>query len=118
MDKAIIEHRTYMTRQLSGKLSIAESASLYQYHMDRVRDFQHERLVHLLVTLFFGAFSLASIGLYMTLINTDIALLSGALAFVVSSLEVAYIYHYYKLENGVQSLYKITRQFENSEEIG
>ena len=68
-----------------------------------IQFFQHERLVHLIVTFFTG-------------IGTILFLL-GALAFenigllllflITLCLFIPYIFHYYYLENGVQKLYDI-----------
>lgn len=69
--------------------------------------FQHERLIHLLVTLAFAFFIFLS-GLAYCL-SPDIMwlILLGALI----SLEFPYIIHYFHLENGVQALYGIYRRF-------
>ena len=73
-------------------------------HERTIAAMQHERLVHLLVTLAFGAFLLISIG---------IALLHPALLIYVLSglfflLLVFYVAHYFFLENTVQRWYELT----------
>jgi len=68
--------------------------------------FQHERLIHLMVTLFFGIFMIFSIWLAVT----QAELLYGVLVLIVSVLEIAYIVHYYRLENGVQKLWEIEQR--------
>ena len=65
--------------------------------------FQHERLVHLLVTLSFAFLMVMFLG-FMLL--TEIWLL-GAIFFIVFVLLIFYFVHYYRLENGVQKLYKL-----------
>ena len=69
----------------------------------KISFFQHERLIHLIVTLFFVLFSL---------IFTFISYYTKSIVFVIITLilyifNIFYIIHYYILENGVQKLYKI-----------
>lgn len=76
---------------------------LAQYHKVQFEIIQHERLVHLLVTLFFGLFFLLTVLFAAVFDRVDI--LPLGLLFLV--LLVPYIIHYYKLENGVQRWYTI-----------
>lgn len=69
-------------------------------HLIKIGFFQHERLIHLLVTLTYAIFFI--ILCYIASINT---LLSIAVI-PVSIFLICYILHYFKLENGVQYLYK------------
>lgn len=74
--------------------------SLKEEHLVKINFFQHERLVHLIVTMSFALLTLVSILIskyYCSFIFIAIILLI-CLAF--------YIVHYYYLENGVQYLYK------------
>lgn len=65
--------------------------------------FQHERLIHLIVTVCFALLAMLSLMLLMYAPST-VSLAFTAL-FVI--LLIPYILHYYFLENGVQELYKI-----------
>jgi len=69
---------------------------------------QHERLIHLLVTLAFGVKFL--IAMIATLFYPNIVLLiiDGILLVLV----VPYIFHYFRLENGVQKLYRLDKEIE------
>ena len=53
-------------------------------HLDKIAFFQHERLIHLIVTCLFSILTIL----------------------VLICLLIPYILHYYYLENGVQYLYK------------
>ncbi|MCR4671466.1 MAG: hypothetical protein K5643_09785 [Saccharofermentans sp.] len=64
--------------------------------------FCHERLIHLLVTLFFALFLL--IGMFMLVTNPEI--FTAVLAVLFLCLTGPYVFHYYFLENSVQELYK------------
>ena len=69
-------------------------------HLIKISFFQHERLIHLLVTLFYAIFFIIFFALgfihYLFFIPTAIILV----------LLICYIIHYFHLENGVQYLYK------------
>lgn len=69
--------------------------------------FQHERLIHLIVTLGFGVFLMFALYLFIDQAN----MIYGALLLVISVLEIAYVVHYYHLENGVQRLWEIETRF-------
>lgn len=72
-------------------------------HIAKIAYFQHERLIHLLITLFFG-----SVFVFLTVANQFIEV-PGILFIepVLLILLVAYVWHYYRLENGVQTLYRL-----------
>ena len=102
-----------MTKQMLDKVREAENflneknaAEKEQFlkYMDRwIGYFQHERLVHLLVTLFFALFSMLVLFAFMTIGDMIIGLLF--LIFFVTT--CFYINHYYLLENKTQYLYKL-----------
>ncbi len=83
-------------------------AAVRDHHDRRVRDFQHERLIHLLVTLFVALFALLAIG--WLLVHPSLA--AGALAALLLALTAGYLLHYYRLENGVQRLYGLSRRLD------
>ena len=63
--------------------------------------FQHERLIHLIITLF-----------YVLMFLIFLVLISISYIFIVPSIilmffVIFYIIHYFRLENGVQYLYKL-----------
>lgn len=71
-------------------------------HLIKITLYQHERLVHFLVTMLFSILFLITF-LY-SLNNISIGLI--ILDCLFSVLLIPYIIHYYKLENGVQYMYK------------
>lgn len=79
---------------------------IISYHKVQISFFQHERLIHLLVTMFVGL--LAILFLLVGLSIENIALLLIFLCLLL--LFIPYILHYYLLENGVQKLYQ---QYDN-----
>ncbi len=80
---------------------------LLETHLAQVQFFQHERLVHLIVTVLFAVLTFATfILLFLQLGRTEdfpYGLLALFLLLIV--LLVPYIWHYYLLENSVQKMY-------------
>lgn len=83
---------------------------IIEIHLTKVSFYQHERLIHLLVTLSFALFAFGSF--VMLTIRPDAALCLLFLLFM--ALLIPYIFHYYTLENGVQ---KMVRQYDALMEI-
>lgn len=73
------------------------------YFEEKIHQFQHERLVHLVVTMTVG---LATLATCMTTLFSPIAPLFFADALLLI-LFIAYIIHYRALENGVQKTYEL-----------
>lgn len=73
---------------------------IIQNHLIKISFFQHERLIHLIVTIFYALLFLIFMALcfihYIFIILTIILLI----------FLICYIIHYFHLENGVQYLYK------------
>ena len=74
--------------------------NLEKTHLKKIKFFQHERLIHLLVTLFYALFLMISI-----LISHINIIFSIITIFIIIFL-IFYVKHYFFLENGVQYLYK------------
>ncbi|MBN1473172.1 MAG: hypothetical protein JW914_01025 [Syntrophaceae bacterium] len=98
------KHELFVREMLSKKLSSEKLRELLAYHDKQIQWMQHERLVHLIVTLFVCLFMLLSWG--FAIINTSIPAI--ALAVLLLILSVAYIIHYYRLENNVQKWYSLS----------
>ncbi len=71
------------------------------YHLIQIEQFQHERLVHLMVTIFVGI--LAFLILLFGFLLENSWLLLGFLG--AMCLFIPYLLHYYLLENNVQKMY-------------
>jgi len=79
-------------------------------HYRRIEWLQHERLVHLLVMLFTCGVCLSS----FVLVFIVPSILAGLLCTLLLLLSLAYIKHYYDLENRVQSWYVLADKLEQS----
>lgn len=76
------------------------SEKIKKEHLVKINFFQHERLIHLIVTISFAI---------LTLISVIISKYYCSFIFITTILLIClvfYILHYYYLENGVQYLYK------------
>lgn len=71
-------------------------------HLTQISFFQHERLVHLIVTVLVALLAIMLLGIALLTELTGI-LLASVMLFV---LFIPYIAHYYLLENEVQKMYK------------
>ena len=70
----------------------------------KISFFQHERLIHLMVTLFFALFLLLSIGA-LFMFPAEFILTGVLLTAIFFGLTIGYVMHYYFLENSVQQMY-------------
>ncbi len=76
------------------------SKKVKEEHLIRIGFYQHERLIHLLVTLFYALFTI----LFITL--STLSPLFYIIVLILVLFDLFYIVHYFRLENGVQYLYK------------
>ena len=87
-----------------------------EYHLTMLQHFQHEREVHLFVTL---AFALYMIVMFLAFLFCSINYPEGkalnfCLGFITLALTVTVVFyarHYYLLENGCQKLEEISKKF-------
>jgi Ca2+/Na+ antiporter len=103
MLKFLKEQENYIIRTLNSKNDPADLAAMLKDQKAKTRFIQHERLVHLLVTLAFGLFFLLSV--FVTLAYEKLEILPLDLLFLL--LLVPYIVYYYKLEKGVHRMYEL-----------
>ncbi len=98
MRKYLKEYIEYLEKKAKEKQITKEEKDNIRI---KISFFQHERLIHLLVTLFYVIYVLIFLGLsllsYLFLIPFFIGLI----------FLIFYIRHYFFLENGVQYLYKL-----------
>lgn len=77
--------------------------SMKQRIIENRKYFQHERLIHLLVTLGLALIIILVLNILVT--KTD--MIFGILLLMLAVLEFFYIRHYFRLENGVQKLWDL-----------
>ncbi|HBH13016.1 MAG: Uncharacterized protein XD91_1587 [Clostridiales bacterium 38_11] len=99
----------YMQKHEESMMSFINSETydnwnaLIDYHKTQIEFIQHERLIHLIITIGIAIILSILFGALMLFFNSGMLLI--ILMLIV--MEVFYIIHYYKLENGVQRWYEI-----------
>ena len=97
MKNEIKEYKEYIKMQAADP--DVDKKVLAQQLLVRIGFYQHERLIHLIVTMSFAIFFLLS----LILVSINAYFLSVLLLVLL----VPYIAHYYFLENSTQELYKV-----------
>ena len=111
MYKRLCEYIEYIDEQTKAenleKLSEKERDALKEQLLVQTQFFQHERLIHLIVTHIFAMITIVTLVAMMYFQTIPILIL-----FVLElSLLFPYIVHYYHLENGTQTLYTFYDRF-------
>ena len=101
MRENLKEYNAYLD-EIIEKKEIKNKEDLLDEVLTQIKFFQHERLVHLIVTFFEGIGTVLFLGFALLTNNVGMYLLF----FLGILLFFPYILHYYYLENGTQSLYK------------
>ncbi len=102
MEKRLKKYLEYYKRCAEGEKPIGDRDAFLKEMLVQIQFFQHERLIHLIVTVLFALLAVMSI-LGSLIIQELVVLL---LCFMFFVLLIPYIRHYYILENGVQKLYE------------
>ncbi|MCR4558321.1 MAG: hypothetical protein K5779_10935 [Saccharofermentans sp.] len=85
----------------------------------KIAYFQHERLIHLMVTLAFASFLLFEI-FSLFILPASFIYAGILLVLIFFGLSIGYIMHYYFLENSVQKMYlmrDVIRSFLNRDKV-
>ena len=96
-----MDYRKRIDALLDDPGAQADWSAVIEEHLVQISFFQHERLVHLLVTLAFALMTLAAA--VAAVVAPQV--LTAALMLLLLVLLVPYIVHYYFLENETQKLY-------------
>ena len=97
-------HESSVNEQLLLKSNRSALAELKMRHERVLSAMQHERLIHLIVTLAFALFLLITIAIALITPHTPVLILSG-LFFITL---IPYIAHYFFLENTIQRWYLLS----------
>ncbi|MDY4201738.1 MAG: hypothetical protein SOY12_01530 [Schaedlerella sp.] len=101
MKNRILGYRTRIDEIIEKNAPDTNWQELLNEHLVQIGFFQHERLVHLLVTLAFALFAIMTI--FVTMFSPTPGLFALTILFLV--LLIPYIQHYYLLENETQKMY-------------
>lgn len=102
MEKRLKSYLAWMEQLNIQELSEVRRREVKQDLLIQIQFFQHERLVHLIVTVTFAVLTMLSV--LGNLLVPGLGLLLLTILLLV--LLIPYIRHYYILENGVQKLYE------------
>jgi len=100
MRKRILAYRKKID-EILGEGGEYDWETLRANHLVQISFFQHERLIHLIVTALFALIEFALAAVTVTAFSPEIF----ALCILVLALIIPYVGHYYLLENEVQKLY-------------
>ncbi|MDR2871265.1 MAG: hypothetical protein LBV45_01835 [Xanthomonadaceae bacterium] len=102
--KAYIVLMTALVAEIAVEREPSRLRLLRDFHSAQVVAFQHERLIHLLVTFFFAALFLCLMICVRVWPIWEFLAVAGIVLVTLSF----YIKHYFFLENTIQKLYPIT----------
>lgn len=109
MKKYILEYvatiKDFINNEMKDASAQRTSEVLREFEI-KIGYFQHERFIHLIVTVLFALLEMGS--LYVCLIAPSLPILIFCGMFLI--LLVPYVMHYYFLENSVQEMYKLRDQ--------
>ena len=100
MKKRILAYLKYLSETAPAALSDSDLEAFRRDMLIQIEYFQHERLIHLIVTITFALATFITLGIAVSGVTQAYILL---LLLVI--LLAPYIKHYYLLENGVQKMY-------------
>ena len=101
MKERILTYRNRIDKLLKENSEDTDWNAVMEEHLIQIGFFQHERLIHLIVTVLFAILTFICVGTYI--ISGEIYVL--ALIGILLVLLVPYIMHYYLLENETQKMY-------------
>jgi cell division protein FtsW (lipid II flippase) len=108
MDKYLKQHEEKIKQALIAGDEKTDWESLKAFHKTRIEFIQHERLIHLLVTLTFSILLFISLGIAYSRPSMEVLVIMALLLILL----IPYVYHYYLLENGVQRWYKLYEEID------
>lgn len=97
------EYLSNYIKEVESKLDKKITKNDIEEHLIKIKFFSHERLIHLIVTMFFALFSIIFFYISLSMESSLFMILTLILMVVL----VFYIFHYFFLENNVQYLYKL-----------
>lgn len=102
MKERIMNYLQYIDHILEENDTDTDYEKLIQEHLIQIGFFMHERLIHLIVTVIFAICTLMSAFNFLQFNTIGLLLLTLLLLVLL----IPYVAHYYRLENGVQKMYR------------
>lgn len=101
MKKRILSYRNSIDHLLETPEGDTDWERILKSHLEQISFFQHERLIHLIVTALVAVLMVMCIGIAIIAGQPSLFLLALPLFILL----VPYLGHYYLLENEVQKMY-------------
>ena len=101
MTKEIRRYMAEVERLLKDGCAPAEWERLRGEMLVRIGFYQHERLIHLIITMAFAVMTIVSFSVFFTVWQF------GLVAAALFVLDIPYVLHYFFLENSTQKLYRL-----------
>ncbi|MCR5603395.1 MAG: hypothetical protein K6G27_06805 [Lachnospiraceae bacterium] len=101
MRDRILNYRNRIDNLISMNSRETDWDKVIAEHLIQIGFFQHERLIHWLVTMLFALLTFMAVGIYLITGAVYVLALIGILLVLL----VPYIMHYYLLENETQRMY-------------
>ncbi len=106
--------REHEAKILSSTSSGPVTDKLLAEHREKIQILQHERLVHLIVTVMVVAVEMLVV--YLVLMHQETVGIVGAIVMLALAVLLGfYFYHYFFLENTVQRWYLVLNEMETDE---
>jgi hypothetical protein len=96
-------HQELVLKKLQSDLSGEDIRNLQLFNTEKIHQFQHERLIHLIVTMTIGI----ALVIFIAFLLAFQLYVLGIPILLLFILFVPYIFHYYHLENDTQKLYDL-----------
>jgi 4-amino-4-deoxy-L-arabinose transferase-like glycosyltransferase len=106
MGKNLKQHIAFIEKALKNENPDFNWVALSSFNRVQIGFFQHERIIHLLITLFFGLLFVFFAFWGFIFPNYYIVSIASAILIMLGF----YIGHYFVLENGVQKLYLLDNE--------
>ena len=101
MKERILNYRNRIDNLISVNSEETDWDRVIEEHLIQIGFFQHERLIHWLVTMLFALLTFMAVGVYLITGAVYVLALIGILLVLL----IPYIMHYYLLENETQKMY-------------
>ncbi len=105
--KDYIEKMIKVSAEMAGGKIKQNKSEVLSEMLVQIGFFQHERLIHLIVTVLFAFLTIFTAACSCFSKDLYYGIMFCLLSLLCLALLVPYIHHYYVLENGVQKLYEI-----------
>lgn len=102
MKERILNYRNRIDNLIVANSGETDWGAVIDEHLVQIGFFQHERLIHWLVTMLFAILTFMAVGVYLITGAVYVLALIGILLVLL----VPYIMHYYLLENETQRMYE------------